>query len=79
MDIGTMLEYKKVLEDISQLAQEMSSQPFKHKYRLYKWRGNYMLEELDTEKTLCLRNTLEGALRAAHQNAISPREIMIDL
>ena len=38
-----------------------------------------MLEELDTEKTLCLRNTLEEVLGAAHERAIFPRDIMIDL
>jgi len=79
MEIGTLLEYKKVLEDISELTQEMSSNPFKHTHRMYRWRGNFMLERLDTEDTVFLRQSLNGALMAARDKGIFPRDIIFDL
>lgn len=79
MEIATLLEYKKVLEDISEMTQEMSSNPFNHTHRMYKWRGNYMLERLDTEDTICLRQSIHDTLLAAREKGIFPRQIIFDL
>lgn len=80
MDIRQLAEYKKALKDISDLSQDVLEASRKQRYRLYRWRSSYIVEDMITEQTICMRVDLKLAINAAiKDHHIDSRDIMLDI
>jgi hypothetical protein len=79
MDIRQDRLYREVLEDIQAVCKEILEAPSRGKYRLYRELSAYVLEDIESQKTILFRSSFKDLVKSAKERGIDLREAIIDL
>jgi hypothetical protein len=79
MDIRQDRLYREVLEDIQAVCKEILEAPRRGKYRLYRELSAYVLEDIESQKTILFRSSFKDLVKSAKERGIDLREAIIDL
>ena len=79
MDIRQDRLYREVLEDIQAVCKEVLEAPRRGKYRLYRELSAYVLEDVESQKTILFRSSFKDLVKSAKERGIDLREAIIDL
>jgi hypothetical protein len=79
MDIRQHRLYREVLEDIQAVCKEVLEAPRRGKYRLYRELSAYVLEDVESQKTILFRSSFKDLVKSAKERGIDLRETILDL
>jgi hypothetical protein len=79
MDIRQDRLYREVLEDIQAVCKEILEAPRRGKYRLYRELSAYVLEDIESQKTILFRSSFKDLVKSAKERGLDLREAIIDL
>tara|TARA_Y100000385_G_scaffold275040_1_gene318909 strand:+ start:174 stop:413 length:240 start_codon:yes stop_codon:yes gene_type:complete len=79
MDLRQHRLYIEVLEDIQTICKDILQAPRTGKYRLYRELSAYVLEDIDTQKTILFRSSFKDLIKSAKERGLDMREVIIDL
>ncbi len=79
MDIRQDRLYREVLEDIQAVCKEILEAPRRGKFRLYRELSAYVLEDIESQKTILFRSSFKDLVKSAKERGIDLREAIIDL
>ena len=79
MDIRQDRLYREVLKDIQAVCKEILEAPRRGKFRLYRELSAYVLEDIESQKTILFRSSFKDLVKSAKERGIDLREAIIDL
>ena len=79
MDIASIDVFKEILEDLKDVSQGILETPEKQKYKCYMYNSSYIIEDVLTQKTICMRTDFGALISAAKIKGVDPRDITLEL
>ena len=79
MDIASIGVLKEILEDLKDVSQGILETSRKEQYKCYTYNSAYIIEDMLTQKTICMRTDFGSLISAAKLKGVDPRDIILEL